>query len=75
MSNICILTDKLEILKEEFYSRDTAKVAQDLLGKKLIRKTECKENFMSGIIVETKHTMEKLIQLQEPTMERRTITK
>ncbi len=53
MTNICILTDKLKVLKEEFYSRDTAKVAQDLLGKKLIRKTECNKKFMSGIIVET----------------------
>ncbi len=53
MPNICILIDELEVLKEEFYSRDTAKVAQNLLGKKLIRKTECNKKFMSGIIVET----------------------
>ena len=53
MPNICILIDKLEVLGEEFYSRDTAKVAQDLLGKKLIRRTECNKKCMSGIIVET----------------------
>lgn len=47
------MIEKLGVLKEGFYSRDTAKVAQELLGKKLILKTECEEKLMSGIIVET----------------------
>lgn len=42
-----------KILTGEFYCRDTAKVARELLGKKLIRKTECSGNVLGGIIIET----------------------
>ena len=41
----------MTILPREFYSRDTVKVAENLLGKKVIRKIGRQE--MSGIITET----------------------
>ena len=40
-----------EVLLNEFYTRDPAQVAKDLLGKRLTRKLE--NNFLGGIIVET----------------------
>jgi len=39
------------VLFNEFYARDPAQVAKDLLGKRLTRKLE--NNFLEGIIVET----------------------
>ncbi|MCK4440138.1 DNA-3-methyladenine glycosylase [Candidatus Bathyarchaeota archaeon] len=41
----------LEVLPNEFYTRDPAPVGKDLSGKRLIRKLE--NNFPEGIIVET----------------------
>ncbi len=41
----------LEVLPREFYERAPVIVAQELLGKRLLRKSE--ENFLEGIIVET----------------------
>lgn len=41
----------MKILPRSFYARDTVKVAKDLLGKTLVRKTGNK--IMSGIIMET----------------------
>lgn len=40
-----------EVLAREFYERDPEIVAKELLGKRLIRKSD--ENFLEGIIVET----------------------
>ena len=41
----------MKTLSRSFYSRDTVKVARDLLGKRLIHKI--KSNIISGIITET----------------------
>jgi len=41
----------MKVLPRSFYSRDTVKVAKDLLGKKLVRKI--KNKTISGIITET----------------------
>ena len=41
----------MSVMPHEFYKRDTVEVAKDLLGCKLVRKTEGKT--LSGIIVET----------------------
>ena len=41
----------MTILPREFYSKDTVKVAKNLLGKKIIRKIGSHE--ISGIITET----------------------
>lgn len=41
----------LEVLPREFYERAPVIVAEELLGKRLLRKLE--ENFLEGIIVET----------------------
>jgi len=43
--------NNMKILPRSFYSRDTVKVAKDLLGKTLIRKIGNKT--ISGIITET----------------------
>jgi len=41
----------LEVLPREFYERAPVIVAEELLGKRLLRKSE--ENFLEGMIVET----------------------
>jgi DNA-3-methyladenine glycosylase len=41
----------MKVLQRSFYSRDTVKVARDLLGKKLVRKIG--NRTISGIIIET----------------------
>ena len=45
------MKDQTKILPRSFYSRDTVKVARELLGKKLVRKSH--NTIISGIITET----------------------
>jgi len=45
------MTSEISILNRSFFERDTKKVAQDLLGKFLVRRIG--KNLFSGIIVET----------------------
>ena len=51
MCESSINLNKKHLLKADFYSRDTARVAEELIGKMLVRKLDSET--LSGVIVET----------------------